>query len=310
MEDDMDEQFGEQDGYADVLIERQSVDDTDDSQVRTVPASRRKAFKARTTARSDALEGEAAITARFAALSPRSITAIRSAVRGVHWGRDPHDPLPPDPANWAPYNPRYIAILYLRLNSGWDMTVNHACFTPRVNSPSERLAQVVQILGDKITYDCDFDDSRLRGYGIYKHIYTYPDAGHEQGRDYDSHTFADFNFYNQNELFVFLHDPDIELEDGDLLGFKAAGNGPKPKDFNFAYFNARAVHSAEMSLLLAQEGRMMRVENYATKEDGTLIGNDIRNYSMDIKFRIDAGDAGTITMIIDPDTGNGAGNEP
>jgi hypothetical protein len=31
---------------------------------------------------------------------------------------------------------------------------------------------------------------------------------------------------------------------------------------------------------------------------------------MDIKFRIDAGAAGMITMIIDPDTGNGAGNEP
>ncbi|HEX8064345.1 MAG TPA: hypothetical protein VF535_14165 [Allosphingosinicella sp.] len=296
--------FADQDPLAEILTVRQCAA----ARAGREPALA-KSFRApigRTEAFFDAPVAEPEVSP----VSPRKIAALRSAARGVHWGRDPHDALPPDPANWATYSPRYIVILYVRLNQNWDMSVNHACFTPTVNTPEGRLAQAIRILDDKIKYDCDLGDSRLHQYGIYEHIYKYPDAGHQLGRDYDSFTFSDFKFYNQNELFIFIHDPDITIQDGDLLAFKAAGLQPKPMDFNFSYFNARAVDPAEMSASLAQEGRMMRVENYATKEDGTPIGNDNRNYSIDIKFRIDAGPAGMITMIIDPDTGNGAGNEP
>jgi hypothetical protein len=305
MEDDMHKGFVGQDPMGEILTVRQCA-----AARAGRTSTRARARDARPVALAEAFLDPPATEPKIPVVSPRGIAALRSAVRGVHWGRDPHDVLPPDPTNWATYDPRYIAILYLRLNANWDMAVNHACFTPTINTPGERLAQAVRILDDKIAYDCDLGDPRLHPYGIYKHIYKYPDAGHQPNRDYDSLAFTDLNFYNQNELFIFIHDPDITIQNGDLIAFKAAGLGPKPKDFNFSYFHARAVDPADMSESLAQEGRMMRVENYATKEDGTLIGNDNRNYSMDIKFRIDAGAAGMVTMIIDPDTGNGAGNEP
>lgn len=302
----MHKRFADQDGMGEILTVRQSAA----ARAERAPA-RAKSPKAAPVELAEAfLDPSPLIEPELPTVSPRGKAAMRSAVRGVHWGRDPHDALPPDPDNWAGYNPRYIAILYVRLNANWDMSVNHACFTPTVNTTEERLAQAVRILDDKIRFDCDLGDARLHQHGIYEHIYKYPDASHQQNRDFDSSTFADFNFYSQNELFIFIHDPDITITPGDLIAFKAVGLGPKPKDFNFSYFNARAVDPAEMSASLANEGRMMRVENYATKEDGTPIGNENRSYSMDIKFRIDAGAAGKITMIIDPDTGNGAGNEP
>jgi hypothetical protein len=245
-----------------------------------------------------------------AAPTPRALGAVRAALRGIHWGRDPHDVSPPDPAHWAPYNPQYIIILYLRLEANWEMTVNHAAFVPTTNTQNGRLAQAVDILTEKIGNNWELGDPRLHHHGIYEHIWDAPIAGHQVGHKFDSVAFTDFNFYSQNELFIFLHDDDIMLEDGDLIGFKAnSTTSPKPKDFNFSYFHARAVPVGDLGTL-ASEGRMIRVENYATKEDGTLIGAENRNYSMDIKFRIDGGSAGTIIMIIDPDTGNGAGSEP
>lgn len=236
--------------------------------------------------------------------SPLIREALKSSARHIPWGRDPHDP---PKAGWRAFQPRYLAILYLRLEQGWEISVNHACFT--VDDPDDddlRRAKAVNIVSAKVAAGVELGDASLRQFGTYRH--QLPGAGHDPMRPFDSGSFADFNFLSQNELFIYLDDPDIRLEAGDLIAFKAVGNGPHPKNFNYSYFHAREVPRGEMNGL---PGKMIRVRNYATLEDGTEIPpTENRYYSMDIKFRISGGSAGMITMIIDPDTGNGQGNEP
>ncbi|HEY5721911.1 MAG TPA: hypothetical protein VIT45_06280 [Allosphingosinicella sp.] len=233
------------------------------------------------------------------------LQSLRGLVKDEHYGRDPHDVTPDDPDNWEAFNPSYIAILYLKLASNWELAVNHACFTLPANSTDlSRRIKAVQILTAKGTKNLGHDD--LLGYGTYP--YRLPHANHQPGKVRDSEWFNDFNFATQNELFIYIDNANILLEPGDLIAFKLFGIGSTPKYPNYSYFNAREVPQTESGL----PGKLIRVKNYMTKEDGTLISsvNENRWYSMNIKFRVRAGSAGLITMLIDPDTGNGQGHEP
>ena len=75
---------------------------------------------------------------------------------------------------------------------------------------------------------------------------------------------------------------------------------------NDAFFNAAEVLNPGPA-----DTKLIRIRNYATNTDGLPIpaGTPL-DYSMDIKFQIHAGSAGWVTMIVDPDTGNGTGYEP
>jgi hypothetical protein len=79
---------------------------------------------------------------------------------------------------------------------------------------------------------------------------------------------------------------------------------------NYSFFNARAVDTFAMSRKLDAKGKMIRVENYACNEDGADINVPNQRYSMNIYFAVDAGPTGPVTLVVDPDTGNGTGNEP
>lgn len=237
------------------------------------------------------------------ALPPGFLLAVQ-ALTHIHWGENPHRP---PPSTWEEFSPNYIAILHVGLTRGWDIEINHACFTTSdPNNEGGRLLKAVAILEDKVGSGKPLGELDTKKWGTYQH--TLANAGHDPNRPYDSGWFQDFNFATQNELFIYLDDPEVRLEDDNLIGFKPLGNAPRPKDFNHSYFYAREVPERDLPNLT---GKMIRVRNYATKEDGTLIGaHDNRNYSIDIKFRVPGGSAGMIMMIIDPDTGNGQGNEP
>lgn len=236
---------------------------------------------------------------------------MRAAARSDPYGRDPHDPTPP--LGWAPYNPEYVALLYLRLDPNWKVTVNHACYRLGAgNTAPGRLGKAVDVFSDKVDRNVAFGHPDLRQHAPYQHLLPPADAGHDPNRPYDSGWFKDFKFALQNEIFIYIHHPGtvITLYEDALLNFKIQGSDGMPRHQNYAFFHARVVDDDDIGELAA-DGTMIRLENYATKENGSLLqAAEKRDYSIDIKFQIDGGDAGLITMVVDPDTGNGAGNEP
>jgi hypothetical protein len=224
-----------------------------------------------------------------------------------YWGHDPHGSHPTCPP--PTFQPRYIALLYLRLRPGWALDVNHACYElpAGTTSPETRLGKALDILEDKVAQDVTFGSQNLSGHPPYRHLI--PDIWEEPARLLDSGSLKDFKFKSSNEIFVFLHHENIDVNvyDKRLLAFKTHGAADgKIKHPNDTFYNARPVPKNQLRTL-ENKGTLIRVENYATGVASTMPEPLI--YSMDIKFQIKAG-GGWVTMVVDPDTGNGSGNEP
>jgi len=229
----------------------------------------------------------------------------------VSIGRDPHDIAPP--GNWARYDPRYIAILYLKLGPKWDISVNHASYLVDVGEDA-RLAKALEVITEKLDLsrkrgsDVDFGDPAMLGLKPYKR------SRPASKRPFDSGTFKDFTFKSQNEIFIFLHHPGMNIRTSEkaLIGLKSGYNDAgRMLDLNTCFFHARTVSAKDMPGLAAS-GTLIRLENYATDQNGELLkeGDEDRSYSLDIMFQVNSGSAGWITMVVDPDTGNGTGYQP
>ena len=235
---------------------------------------------------------------------------FRFGSNAVSIGRDPHDIAPP--GNWVAYDPRFIAILYLKLGPNWDISVNHASYP--VDQGADRLARALEVIAKKVSLsdqrggNVDFGHQDMLDLDPYRQ----PEPLNPT-RPFDSGTFDDFKFKSQNEIFIFLHHPDMQIRttENALIGLKSGYNDRgKMRDLNTCFFHARTVPAADMQGL-DPVGKLIRLENYATDQNGELLlEGDDRNYSLDILFQVDAGSAGWITMVVDPDTGNGMGYQP
>jgi hypothetical protein len=227
------------------------------------------------------------------------------------YGSDPHFA---EPHN-APYAPEYIALLYVRLEPDWNMVVNHACYAvpdgagDMPHHDQARLNKATAVFQEKLTQSAaqrrDVQLFELQAHVPYKHMKpTHTDPA----REYDSVSLKDFKFASQNEIFIFLHHPttSIQLVPGDLIGFSAKWIGPAQVTApNGAFFNAKEVAPGPA------DAKLIRMRNYAVDAGGNSLPTGMTlEYSMDIKFQVNAGGAGWVTMIIDPDTGNGSGYEP
>jgi hypothetical protein len=236
------------------------------------------------------------------------------------YGANPHHS---EPYQNTPYNPHYIALLYLRLETNWSMVVNHAYYeVPAGDTPQHaqaRLDRATEIfekkLAESVSQHRDVQFGELQGaYQPTKHQTPALPYHPEPLREYDSGSLRDFKFLSQNEIFIFIHHPSvaIKLVPGDLIGFSAkwttaTATGASVLTVpNDAFFNAAEVLNPGPA-----DTKLIRIRNYATNTDGLPIpaGTPL-DYSMDIKFQIHAGSAGWVTMIVDPDTGNGTGYEP
>jgi len=236
---------------------------------------------------------------------------LRASTKIVSYGRDPHDVAPP--AGWAPYQPEHIAILYLRIDPLAGIDVNHAAYEmPTGNDEASRLAKALEVLTEKVKREVTFgEQTMVQNHGPYRHQLHHPDP--DPLRLYDSGVFDDFGFASQNEIFIYLHHPrmNLDVDPQALISFKSLGNDGLPRNPNYAFFHAREVQLPTAAGDLGEYGNLLRIENYYSKEDGSLLqAADRRNYSMDIRFQVNAGPAGPITILIDPDTGNGLGYEP
>ena len=231
------------------------------------------------------------------------------------WGFNPAIDVPTGGgANYPPFKPKYISLLYLGLKSDWSIVTNHASYPVAQNTTdAQRLTKAVAAFKNVVGGRKRFRDSPG---GLYQRT----------NGDLDSVAFDTFRFKSQNEIFIFLDQVDLPggantrllldakrvLSFGPRLQVKDAQGNHMPAQENFSFFNAAAV---DLQPYLADlggriPGALMRVRNYMTNENGAAIVIADQGYAMNIHFSVPGPGGIPIPMIIDPDTGNGTGNEP
>lgn len=236
-----------------------------------------------------------------------------------HHGEDPACPPTYESGTPPAYNPQYITVVIIDFNKDWVMNVHHASFPLHPgaggNTPNYRLDLALDVISW-----VNSGPSRKLGHLKFQHFQKldhvpYPrQAGSYPGKRHIP-SFDEFAFRSQNEIFIFLKSPDILLNKLRLLRFTQYSenyNGIMGK--NFAFFNARCLEGSNLGQL-GRYGKLIRVENYVTQADASVITTPPVRYSMNIHYKIPAlPEVGLgqryVPMIIDPDTGNGTGNEP
>lgn len=243
-----------------------------------------------------------------AAVEPRGASAGRILSAGEDWGISPH--LSPPTSRTIPmkypekFDPKYISLLYFGLNNDWTVDVNHAVYEFAGDDKARR-DKAIEYFGILVK-----NSTRLKDIGN-----PYARKGGADGVD-----FSYFKFKSPNELFIYIHqkglkkeqETKISLDKSRLLSFgsrlqEEVGDIKKNAERNHAFFNVNLIDGIGD---LDRVGKMMRVENWARGENGVEITDPNLAYSMNIHFTIPGGGNLRIPMILDPDTGNGAGNEP
>jgi len=225
-------------------------------------------------------------------------------------GREAHlDP----PGDYPVFNPRFLCVLFMDFRPDWTLAINHASYDfvpdqdPAV-SEAGRLAKAVAVIDGKIRSGGDLADvPHHRPYA-----WRYP-ALHQPGRTHDSTTFSDFKFKSPTEIFLFMNNPNVVLGPSARLirftRYGSLGSSAGEMNENQSFFRAREVTGAQLGVL-NNRGKLIRLENHARVDPMTSTDVRDQSYSMNIRLGINGGGAGIIPVIIDPDTGNGQGNEP
>ena len=235
------------------------------------------------------------------------------------WGENPHQLEPPSlPGDEYPdeFQADYAALLYLGLYPDWSVRINHASYNIPGSSDVQRLNKAVAVFTDIIKNKNDTQKYRFKDH-----------LGHNPYRRatsaYDGIDFSSFRFKSPTELFILIHQVDaskvrptkIILDSRRLISFssrqlaKNAHGFNLPAERNYSYFRAEPVLQPALGDLF-YEARMIRVQNWARGEYGSEIIEPDVPYSMNIHFIVLGVNNVVIPIVIDPDTGNGAGHEP
>lgn len=206
----------------------------------------------------------------------------------------------------VPFKPKHIAIIQIRSPKAWLLDINHAHFSVDENyTDQQRLERAISLIGKKGASKKFRDISSLSDKPFVKQ--KPPSIG--DSADYSN--FAKLGFGSQHELFVYFEATNIAFKSGHLFTFAPKTHRGADAAENYAFFDAEVVPYSSMGNL-KNKGRMLRLKNYYTDDTGVLIPEKAEEitYAMNIhvEMKIDEGDF--VPMIIDPDTGNGSGNEP
>jgi hypothetical protein len=219
------------------------------------------------------------------------------------YGDDPHEP------RTEPFPVEFIGVVYIGAGKGWELTVNHAAFRVETSdNDAQRLAKAIKVLearGGNGRFKDLKDD--LAPHPRKNKNPSMPDV-------LDSDNFDKyFGFKSKNELFIFI-DGDVELTDNALISFTPYNHERGKRDPNYAFYGARKIDATKLGKL---KGRMISVRNYMTLKGGEPISEAAHNekdrsqtYSMNIHFTVPGSGTMRVPIVIDPDTGNGQGNEP
>ncbi|MEE9434504.1 MAG: hypothetical protein V3V15_09725 [Sphingorhabdus sp.] len=226
---------------------------------------------------------------------------------GFDHGDDPHVIL--SEQRRAMFKPEYIAIVHITSSGAWSLDVNHAHFklspaTLSDNTPANRLNEAQSYLVGKLSgrHARFRDNTNMRPYKRQDRTYA------------DALDFGGFGFDSQHEIFIFFNSTDIRLVSGKLILFKDKLIDDRPAKPNHSFYGAKIENG--LNAQLKGQGQMIRLENYFTDEQGrSLTGKrPAHEYGIGIGFVAPPTPRFTPLqdkyIIIDPDTGNGWGNEP
>jgi hypothetical protein len=262
----------------------------------------------------------ASATAAFAAkercLRDGQVPLDIEARRGFddNWGQDPHGPPKYEKPVTPVYLPKFIAVAIVNFRKKWMVDVHHASFelAPQMaTNPAYRCELAVALISWVIKENKKLGELSSTQTGENDHLPYKRKYGNHAGAFHIS-SFRDFSFLSQNEVFIFLRNKDIALNSKRLIRFTRYSDTNDEMDLNYSFFNAKEATSACLGDL-AKHGKLIRVENHVTNCDGSPT-IEKTHYSMNVHFRMRVKPEGSereyIPMVIDPDTGNGAGNEP
>ncbi len=222
-------------------------------------------------------------------------------------GLDPHD-LSRRPTNVA-FAPGYVTIILVSSGGAWRIGANHASFgidDPASNTPDSRLAQALRILKKVVPGRRKLSDLQPGKPDTEAKLYRRKDGS------YDRDDFVDLGFNSQHEIFVYYDSADVRLDNDQLISFGATLSDGTPAAGNDSFFVSR-VDDGELGGPL--KGKLIRIENYNTIHDGSTFTprptddpSKAVRYALNYHLTLPGKQA--LPIIIDPDTGNGGGNEP
>lgn len=220
-----------------------------------------------------------------------------------------HGGLPKDPPSYpngatAPdFRPEFITVVHIDFDRPWRVSVNHACYRLLGASPSQRLQRALELFRLKRPET----SPKLRFSALPE-----PHKPRLRHGALDFDDFDWFGFGSQNEIFFYFDNPDIAFDDEWLISFAPVSDTGRPRALNYSFFNAKSqpvqLHSPGVNT-----GWLVTVENYYTNHLGRPVTLDDPTaellYAMNLHFKMKT-DTGYIPLVIDPETGNGAGHEP
>jgi hypothetical protein len=227
-------------------------------------------------------------------------------------GDDPHGAMVGAMASFAP---EFMGLVHLTSDGSWGISSNdaHFKFVQPSYDKDARIKWACEIYANKIAKGLKRFSDEPRGSRFQVFDRT-PDAPNPDFAD--ELEFARFGFGSPHDVYMFFeHAPGEITVDGKnkrLIGFGDTLLSGKKADPNHAFDGAEEITDTALLGALAGKGTLIRFNNHCTVKDAKgyhklPYGNiQSQTYKLDILYKTKSG----IVMAIDPDTGNGMGNEP
>lgn len=219
----------------------------------------------------------------------------------VPYGDDPHDQPPKE------FKPAFISVLHIAANGLWSYDINYAHFEIQQNlNDAERLEQAIIRLEKKISSPRKSSFGKISEQNLKPYVKMKTDVG----KQCDYLEMEPLEFNSENEIFIFIESGKVGLDDKKLISFSNGLSDGSLAAENYSFYWARLVPQNDLGSI-KNNGQMIRLRNYCLDAGGnSQIGKPELKHSLNIHFGAPLKSRGFVPMVIDPDTGNGSGNEP
>jgi len=247
--------------------------------------------------------------------SPRG--AFLKSGRPALYGVNPNIPHMPNglPSGLPTFNPAYLTLIRVSASHGWGFDVNHASFAysgpnaPEPDSSNARADQAIALFRQTINGPARRRFSQI---ALPPGASIYPRTKPPYQNQTDVPSLDRIGANHPAEIFIWYDNPRIEIYNDYFISFTTFSSEGVVRAPNDSFFASRVIQTI-------LPGPMIRIRNYFC--DYEEIGDtDVfttrkpdspeRIYSMNLHIKVPDTGNRTIPLIIDPDTGSGAGWEP